>query len=195
MIGIYAITNQQNNYFYIGSARNIFSRWSEHIKCLENNTHANNKLQNAWKKYKEDNFQFSILEECTEDKLLEREQHYIDILKPEYNICLIAGSRLGTKHSEETKKKWSEKRKGIIPWNKGKKTGPLPPEWKEKVIKAGRKSIIRFNKSCKGKHLSEEHKRKVSQALKGRVFTKEHRQRLSEATKRYILKSSGSCPI
>lgn len=34
---------------------------------------------------------------------LEREQHYIDLLKPKYNIALKAGSLLGFKHSEETK--------------------------------------------------------------------------------------------
>ena len=32
----------------------------------------------------------------------------------------------GKHHSEETKRKLSEKRKGSIPWNKGKKTGHIP---------------------------------------------------------------------
>lgn len=34
-----------------------------------------------------------------------REQYYIDSLNPEYNILKMAGSRLGHKHSEETKAK------------------------------------------------------------------------------------------
>lgn len=41
-----------------------------------------------------------------------REQYYIDLLKPEYNICLIAGSTLGKKHSESTKEKISKSIKG-----------------------------------------------------------------------------------
>lgn len=49
------------------------------------------------------NFKLEILEYCEPSKLIEREQYYIDLLKPEYNILKIAGSRLGSKHSEEAK--------------------------------------------------------------------------------------------
>lgn len=34
--------------------------------------------------------------------MLAREQHYIDTLKPEYNLLQVAGSSLGYKHTEET---------------------------------------------------------------------------------------------
>jgi len=34
--------------------------------------------------------------------LIEREQYYIDLLSPEYNLLLVAGSSLGKKHSEAT---------------------------------------------------------------------------------------------
>jgi hypothetical protein len=34
--------------------------------------------------------------------VIAREQYYLDKLKPEYNICNIAGSCLGRKHKEET---------------------------------------------------------------------------------------------
>jgi hypothetical protein len=34
--------------------------------------------------------------------ILEREQHYIDSLAPEYNILKTAGSLLGYKHSKES---------------------------------------------------------------------------------------------
>jgi len=46
-------------------------------------------------------FKLEILEYCTEDKIRDREQYYIDLLKPEYNILQTAGSSLGFKHSEE----------------------------------------------------------------------------------------------
>ena len=36
--------------------------------------------------------------------MIEKEQYYIDYLKPEYNILKIANSRLGHKLSEKTKK-------------------------------------------------------------------------------------------
>ena len=48
---------------------------------------------------------YEILEYCEPKKCIEREQHYIDLLKPEYNILLKAGSLLGYKHSEDTTRK------------------------------------------------------------------------------------------
>jgi hypothetical protein len=45
------------------------------------------------------------LEFCDKKETLIREQYYIDLLKPEYNILKKAGSPLGFRHSEETKAK------------------------------------------------------------------------------------------
>ena len=41
------------------------------------------------------------------EKCIKREQHYLNLLKPEYNILNTAGSLLGFKHSNETKAKIS----------------------------------------------------------------------------------------
>jgi group I intron endonuclease len=46
------------------------------------------------------NFSLDILEYCEPDVLISREQYYIDIFNPKYNILKIAGSKLGYKHSE-----------------------------------------------------------------------------------------------
>ena len=54
-------------------------------------------------------FNIEILEYCDVDVILNREQYYFDILKPKYNIALIAGSLLGFKHSEETKLKFKSR--------------------------------------------------------------------------------------
>jgi group I intron endonuclease len=35
--------------------------------------------------------------------VIKREQYYLDLFKPEYNILKVAGSLLGFKHSEKTK--------------------------------------------------------------------------------------------
>ena len=59
-------------------------------------------------KYGYYNFKLEILEYCEPSKCLEREQYYLDLLKPEYNILKTAGSPLGSKHSEDTKKRISE---------------------------------------------------------------------------------------
>ena len=49
-------------------------------------------------------FKLEILEYCSADILLKREQHYFDKCKPEYNMLKIAGSPLGYTHSEAAKK-------------------------------------------------------------------------------------------
>jgi group I intron endonuclease len=59
-------------------------------------------IVNALLKYGYSNFRVEILEYCEKENLLEREQYYLDKLKPEYNILTIAGSSYGFKHSEET---------------------------------------------------------------------------------------------
>lgn len=45
-------------------------------------------------------------------KFISREQYYLDLLKPEYNILKIAGSRLGSIQSEATNIKISIAHKG-----------------------------------------------------------------------------------
>jgi group I intron endonuclease len=60
-------------------------------------------IHKALLKYRYSNFSFEILEYCEPKKCIEREQYYLDLLKPEYNILKNAGSPLGFKHSEESK--------------------------------------------------------------------------------------------
>jgi hypothetical protein len=46
-----------------------------------------------------------ILEYCEPNEVLNREQYYLDNLKPEYNIVKTAGSTLGYKHTPASLKK------------------------------------------------------------------------------------------
>jgi len=86
---------------YIGSSVNLWSRFKEHL----GNKHSNIHLQRAFVKYGLDQFNFIVLEFCTPDKLIELEQKYLNLVSDKYNICPIAGSSLGRKHSDETKAK------------------------------------------------------------------------------------------
>ena len=45
--------------------------------------------------------ELEILEYCRADELIKREQYYLDLLNPEYNILKSAYSLLGFKHSAE----------------------------------------------------------------------------------------------
>lgn len=100
--GIYQIKNKINRKSYIGSSVRLNKRWKRHLTDLKCNVHHSLALQRAFHKYGSDNFEFNILENCEETVLLEREQYYLDTLKPEYNICSVAGNCLGIKQSEET---------------------------------------------------------------------------------------------
>ena len=128
MIGIYKIQSKTSNNCYIGSSINIKKRWDRHLYDLRRNKHHSIILQRAWDKYGEKDFEFSILEECTEHNLLIREQHYLDSLLPMYNICSFAGNSLGVKDTEETKKK---KRQAALNLNL---KPPIPPKKPVKAI-------------------------------------------------------------
>lgn len=116
--GIYQIKNLINGKIYIGSAVSFSDRWKVHRFDLRNNKHHNKYLQRAWDKYNEENFEFTVLELVADkNNLLMREQFWMDETqcydpKIGYNLSKHAGSRLGVKASEETKKKMSELHKG-----------------------------------------------------------------------------------
>lgn len=82
--GIYKITNLVNGKFYIGSAKDLDWRWIIHRRNLRAKSHCNPKLQHSWDFHGEDKFIFSILEETlpSQQILFEREQFYLDNLKP-----------------------------------------------------------------------------------------------------------------
>lgn len=123
--GIYKIENQITKDIYIGSSINLNNRKSRHFKDLEKQIHHSIILQRAVNKYGIKNFNFIILEKCSKETLLQREQYYLDLLQPLYNILKNAGNSLGHVVSEETKIKH---RKYALENN------VKPPEstWKEK---------------------------------------------------------------
>lgn len=103
IIGIYAIRREDR--MYVGHSVNVSKRWVRHRADLRRGTHHNIHLQRSWNKYGEDAFEFVILEECSVEQLLEREQHHMDQCSERYNIAPIAGSRLGLTHTPEAREK------------------------------------------------------------------------------------------
>ena len=101
LTGIYAFKHKVSGKMYIGSSVNLWSRFKEHL----GNKHSNIHLQRAFVKYGLDQFNFIVLEFCTTDKLIELEQKYLNLVSDKYNICPIAGSSLGRKHTDEAKAK------------------------------------------------------------------------------------------
>lgn len=99
--GVYRWTNKENGKTYIGSAVNFSGRFLLYYS-LAHISKSSMTICKALLKYGYSNFQLEILEYCEANKAVEREQYYLDICNPEYNILKVAGSTLGYKHTEET---------------------------------------------------------------------------------------------
>lgn len=76
--GIYMISNTLDSRVYIGSSKHLQRRLWRHKSELKLNKHVNRHLQRFVNKYGLDKIKFDILENCTEDNLLQLETIYIN---------------------------------------------------------------------------------------------------------------------
>ena len=84
--GVYKITNTITGDFYIGSSKNVKSRWKDH-KCQSTwKKCPNNPMYLDMQKYGVDKFEFQVIEEVEESFLKEKEQYFIETLEQTYNI-------------------------------------------------------------------------------------------------------------
>ena len=102
------IVNLKNGKRYVGSSVDIYNRIHEHVHNLNRNKAHNKHLQNAWNKYGQECFIYSILEYCDVSIRFEREQYYIDCIKPEYNLTLNVVANFGHSVTDDTKEKISK---------------------------------------------------------------------------------------
>lgn len=106
--GVYKITNNITGDFYVGSSKNIKHRWIDHRSPSTWKNRPGIKLYKDMAQYGLDNFLFEIIEETTD--LKEREQYWIEHLKPSYNSRYARG--WNTERYIETtrrcKKEWNE---------------------------------------------------------------------------------------
>ena len=105
--GVYRWINLVNGLTYVGSAVDLTNRFNLYYN-FNHLTKVKMVINRALNKYKHSKFSLEILEYCEPSNVISREQYYIDLLNPEYNVLKIAGSSLGFKHSEETLQKMKE---------------------------------------------------------------------------------------
>lgn len=156
--GIYRFVNTATGDCYVGSSSDLNRRRLQHLNSLRKNKHHSYRFQEAWNDYGETQFDYEVLEELEitenlKDQLFNREQYWINIIEPEYNILPAAGSTLGYHHTEETKRKISETTTGV---------------------KKSAEHSKHISEGQKGKLLTEEHKEKLSQAAKKRKNMSHH---------------------
>lgn len=118
-------------------------------------------IYKALQKYGYSGFSLEILEYCEPSQALLKEQYYIDLLKPEYNINPVAGSSLGYKHTEATLEKLRNRDYSFI---------------------HNEETRLKLSAAATGRVLSEEAKAKISAARKGIKLSIETRAKLSAIT-------------
>lgn len=180
---IYKIGTSINNKIYIGSAINFSKRKAQHKFHLINKSHHSRKLQNHVNKYGYDCLFFEILEyDC--EYLLEREQFYMDKLKPFFNILKVAGSNLGCKRTDSQKEYMVSQRMKKSGYKKGWKHSEesiekLKLSKLKSTYKISEETKKKISEKTKGRIIPDEVRLKTSNTMKGRVFSEEHRKNLS----------------
>lgn len=216
MTGVYMIRNKINGKYYVGSSIDIESRWKQHIKALDSNTHNNSHLQNAWNKYGKANFEFLILEEANLQDLRNRETYYLkklNCVENGYNLIDNANFGLGVKASPQVRKKISEACSGSRNGNYGRKRTKeeiqkiRDSRWgkdyvckqripirktPEEIAKSRKLAGEKIRKSKLGTHLSDSTKQKLSECRKGKKWSPEMRLHFSETRKG---ERNGNCKL
>jgi len=191
---IYRAENIITSQSYVGRTNNFRKRKRIHISEALKGSNKHPKFYNAIRKYGPENFRWSIIDwSFNADTLKICEIYWIaklETLSPGgYNLTL--GGENGFP---------------VIPWNKGKKTGPLSEELKRKMSLARKgekhwnygkttpkESRIKMSKSHrgqkpwnKGKTLSEEYRMKIRKTLLGSKRSEESKakQRQTNLIKR-----------
>jgi len=139
--GIYMWKNSINDKRYIGSAVDLSNRLSSYYYTTymeDALKRSNSHIYRALLKNGHSKFSLEIIEYCSPDKCLEREDFYLSYLKPEYNLNNKATAPFsGRIHSDDTKIIMSDAKKGEKNPNYGK---TLNNETKTKISDAAKKS-------------------------------------------------------
>jgi hypothetical protein len=103
-VGIYRWVNLSSGMTYLGSSVNLGNRFEMYFNHkFISDPKSGMVIHKALIKYGYSGFKLEIIEYCNQNEVLTREQYYLDLLKPEYNILKKAGSSLGFKHTDKTR--------------------------------------------------------------------------------------------
>lgn len=100
--GIYMWVNNINGKRYVGSSVDLKRRFSSYYSVAFLTRQNEMQIHRALLKYGYSAFTLHILELCEKPELESREQHYLDLYKPEYNTLKLARSSFGFKQTEDS---------------------------------------------------------------------------------------------
>lgn len=121
MIGIYLITNKINGKKYVGQSVDIMRRYSEHLRSGQPDLYSKKSERDsktpihlAMQKYGVNNFSLTVLEECLEQDLNEREKYWINYYQTTdktkgYNVTDGGQDNLSLKGEQHSQAKLSQK--------------------------------------------------------------------------------------
>ena len=164
--GVYCWTRVESGKKYVGSSIDIYRRFMQYynIKYITRASKSS-LICRALLKYGYSSFSLEILEYCDPSSVIEREQYYIDLLKPEYNILQVAGSLFGYKHTPESLEKMRE-----IALNRSDNTkAKLREAALGKTYKHTEETKIKLRDAILGKKHSDETKAKLSIIQSNRI--------------------------
>lgn len=181
---VYGITNIVTGQWYVGKTinkRGVNQRWQTHVSNLKKSKHPNTYLQNSWNKYGSKCFMFVVLFSTTMDEddindfIFEKETYYTKMMNAEVcnnGFTMVVGNGKGKIYPEYVRVKQSKSLKGR---KRPHLSGENHPMWG----KVG---------AAKGRHHTEEAKRKISASRKGKPMSEESKRRLSESRKNANIK-------
>lgn len=164
--GVYCWTHLESGKKYVGSSVDLYRRFMQYYNIKYITRGAKSSLIcKALLKYGYSSFKLEILEYCNPSEVIAREQYYIDLLKPEYNILKVAGSLFGYKHSPESLEKMRE-----IALNRSDETkAKLREAALGKTYKHTEETKIKLRDAILGKKHSEETKAKLRVIQSNRI--------------------------
>ena len=115
--GIYKITNTITGDFYIGSSKDVKRRWESHKWPSKWKKYPNNPLYQDMQKYGLDKFEFQVIAEVEVASLKEKEQQFIETLKPTYNSNRANGwdiERYKNEYDKEYHRKYDKEYKNQL---------------------------------------------------------------------------------
>lgn len=172
MMGIYKIENLINGKIYIGQSINIKERWQTHKQLIVKQHLTKDDLRTltyplyqALKKYGLENFDFSVIEECSLDQLDEREKYWIQFYHSYIGDPLSHGYNL-TVGGQGFLKTTEEQVQQIVKlWEEGKSTGEIVEQ-----VKCQKHAVLSYLKSLSNYTIEESIRR--GQAFNGSRHTK-----------------------
>jgi len=203
MKGIYKIISPSNK-VYIGQSIDIERRF-RHYKRLSCKDQV--KIYNSFLKYGVNAHIFEVLELCDTEDLNNRERHYQDLydsVANGLNLLYVKSEHFNGGHSEESKKKISDSKKGKtftdehkykIGLSNSRRVMSAETKEKHRLAGLGRKASPetkeKQRQSKLGGKRSEETKRKMSESAKKVIkkpVSKETRAKMSESQKKRFAK-------